>query len=825
MAAVATKLGCQHTCADVAVGDARLVADPADEESPASIQFETNTLSVDGKPDVRHWVLAESHWAASFSPPPFSEFARWALRILPLTTRNHFSTKLRRTLQRLLASREKPFKALLLGTVGLLLQVGFLFAGLALASVVQLLVLVLLLLAAVPIDWLRSFLLRVQQAVATSLGDSYVLLENAVRGACIVSQVQRDLRWLASRCERVVVVAHSQGAAVAHQALKKQPLPEVKRLITFGSGLSKLQDLRLTELSGGGGLIDAWLMLLCELVLIVLGPGVLKAALSSNPAAVVSQTVVSVFLMALFLFLFALVFSFRRKESPIERNAAQFILSGAPEPPAWSDYFASADPVPNGSLFDTKPEFIEQSQEVFNLDSPLRDHTAYWENVEGFVGPVAVETLAVGGVCAAFWPGDDRRLEQIVARRRWRVQWLRAVRWTVFASFLLLIGLLWRRPDMPQCDGLPGLASMGKPIYAGLARLAAKMPSLAEGIVGDVARLVVPLKQPATLGLLAMAGAAWLWMKFCLLLWRRWGRRELNRLHERKEFDFGGVPFVCFCLCALLPPAVAAVTCAGVEATVVTHLGRVFAEPKRILWPIFVSTCMGTICWQVALHYAIQLTHSRLGRYLTGFEKGRRFASAFLDVSPELLTAKELPKDWDLNWYSPARSWAYVIVAPLLLVAFSLLEHPTGQIEFTEQFVRVPVLVGLLAELNQRFFSPWFTGRLTDWSLREPPPSAPAPEVTGGLSLAALAFLIGALALLLAISRIVTGAPMFIVVFTAVIFSVVSLQNNKEDRSANLRPSEDAASQGRLATRLDIAGLSLAVIAGVVAAWHHWSAK
>src|SRR5262249_35822468 len=110
---------------------------------------------------------------------------------------------------------------------------------------------------------LRRILLRVQQALAGTLGDCFILVASPIQRAAIISHVQRDIDWLISQdCKNIAVVAHSQGAAVAFEALstgvlkrfcqvrgvESDPSARESRktlLITFGSGIAKLSELDL----------------------------------------------------------------------------------------------------------------------------------------------------------------------------------------------------------------------------------------------------------------------------------------------------------------------------------------------------------------------------------------------------------------------------------------------------------------------------------------------------------------------------------------------------------------------------------------------------
>jgi len=118
-------------------------------------------------------------------------------------------------------------------SVGITLATPLLLAALA----------VLIPTALLPIPQLRELLLTLQLKIASTLGDSYMLVSRPIEAASIVGQVRRDLEWLAKHCNVVAVVAHSQGGAVAHKALQRGAPSNLGLLFTFGSGLKKLEQL------------------------------------------------------------------------------------------------------------------------------------------------------------------------------------------------------------------------------------------------------------------------------------------------------------------------------------------------------------------------------------------------------------------------------------------------------------------------------------------------------------------------------------------------------------------------------------------------------
>ena len=82
--------------------------------------------------------------------------------------------------------------------------------------------------------WLRR---QAQRFASAGVGDLYIVLTSPIQRAALSSAVQRDIDWLRDQgCERIAVVAHSQGGYVAYQALT-EPWPRtVSLFITFGSG-------------------------------------------------------------------------------------------------------------------------------------------------------------------------------------------------------------------------------------------------------------------------------------------------------------------------------------------------------------------------------------------------------------------------------------------------------------------------------------------------------------------------------------------------------------------------------------------------------------
>ncbi len=222
------------------------------------------------------WLFAESWWAADFEAPPIASLGWWMLTRGAAVVVSHlalgvllmlppaFLIRVGRDLEGLgAAMRSKPdvpytpgmivrgwlWLALLHFPVGPMLFVLVLVP----TVVLQLLTLVLVTLALIPIHRLQSLIQGVLLVLRSVLGDGFQFTMNSAVRTSILTHVHRDLEWLAARCNRVIVLAHSQGAAVAYQALVDlrdladaypEARPRVEKLITYGLGLAKLEQMR-----------------------------------------------------------------------------------------------------------------------------------------------------------------------------------------------------------------------------------------------------------------------------------------------------------------------------------------------------------------------------------------------------------------------------------------------------------------------------------------------------------------------------------------------------------------------------------------------------
>jgi hypothetical protein len=179
---------------------------------------------------ISTWLLAECHWAKSFPPPSAFDVTRWSIPVVPWAVASHFARRIELAKPRIL-----PYV--------IQLAEAFLFA-LPLIVVIELTMFALAILSLIPIEKLQSFARSGEQFIALVLGDSYVYIASPARLAAVGNRFHHDLEWLTKRCQQVIVVGHSQGAAIVVQGLLMTDTPKLKLVVTLGAGIYKLWELQ-----------------------------------------------------------------------------------------------------------------------------------------------------------------------------------------------------------------------------------------------------------------------------------------------------------------------------------------------------------------------------------------------------------------------------------------------------------------------------------------------------------------------------------------------------------------------------------------------------
>lgn len=541
-------------------------------------------------------LMAEAWWADTVLAPTYRDLVRWSLVIVPWTIASHFLTRLRSSERR--------------HVIWLIWDLVTMLAALMAMPLVLLAVMAVLLLGVIPVPQIRAVAGALQRALAETIGDSLVLLNNDVQRAAIVARVRGNIRWLAERCENTIVVAHSQGAAIAYEALRTSGVDGVT-LVTFGSGLAKLLEaewlfktsrrkLWAPWLFSAGGVLVAiglWaslpaLVRLGQPLLVAVGIcvalslilRVFESKLSKSGVVALSLLAASPIGVIVWKWL---------DESPwaLLLLAAQYaIVIGAqlaiserpptPLPPpnvsTWLDVHASQDPVSNVGLFESPGSsdvysWIRQihtqrkskplknraarvaSVKVWNRRSSVSDHTSYWASDDDFTAKIAWLIGHVAGFWAEAIPSDDTaRLRHAARRRRWRTGWLAAARTVALAAPLLIVGAQGLTTDLNALEPVAGrpLAWAQSVSTARAAELIAIMTpeSMKPWIANPPSSFAT---SPAVVGLASLAVMLLLVVAGLLLIvwrWSVWDRTEIARVFEKKDLCVLEPQFIVFLL-------------------------------------------------------------------------------------------------------------------------------------------------------------------------------------------------------------------------------------------------------------------------------------
>lgn len=396
---------------------------------PAGGQLTFRSFRLDGIVREHRLQLAEAHWASVFPVPRYGEFFRWATVHLPLILQAHLGWGLYQAR----AGESPKWRA----RVSRSIEVAGWYALSILLPVFPVAVLALLAitgpLAFAPFDPARKAARRINGIAANVLGDIYVLLERPSRAAAIRERVRASYVWLADRCDSVIVVAHSQGAAVALDFLVEERPSKAHVLVTLGSGARKLAHLRFNRQGSEsyGKVGSAWLAVIVPgLVGLVVYDLVHNALPSWLSLALVGVS--------------TLVFLVTRwhhgSQDRLQESKEWRRLLSSMELP-WYDFSARNDPVSNGEHVvakkgNTRPHSLK-TNEVQNRGSLLSDHTTYWENTSQFV-PRVVEIIAdrIGLPFKRLTPHDSATLSHAWFSHGFRVSCLRLGRTFVWLALL-----------------------------------------------------------------------------------------------------------------------------------------------------------------------------------------------------------------------------------------------------------------------------------------------------------------------------------------------------------------------------------------------------
>lgn len=469
---------------DLVVRRASLLTQEESRPAELEVAFERAGESAPDS-DPPRWLIRESHWAEAFRQATFFETATWLITVGPWLITSQLLGVRRR------ASAAGPLAGggilswLARGVTSAVLT---LVAATATAAVMPL-ILLLGLLSALPIPVLQDAARAAQRNLAGSFGDLSLLVRSPTRFAAMWSQVERDVREVDAQCDAVIVIAHSQGAAVSWQAMRRlHSAPDrphrlhLPLLVTYGQALRKLRLLYTADNQAGvlariAVLAGSLLSTAGLVALFVLGWVTWTHIVDEVPIDARLWFGLAAVLAVVFLLQHGLGWIIGRWDDTAEMNLRREIAEVSARNSAfrWVDYWASADPAPNGPLIrePAPPEACDvgdvvHSYKVRNLGSTLIDHTVYWSNATEFIPAI------VAGLSDLAPSLGDRvpSWTEVAARARLQnglVHLLVAARVAFLAASVLVLAALYPswaaigEPAVTAFQRLPGPPEMGSP--------------------------------------------------------------------------------------------------------------------------------------------------------------------------------------------------------------------------------------------------------------------------------------------------------------------------------------------------------------------------
>ena len=227
--------------------------------TPANVTMKV--LFPEPETNDQQWLIAEGWWAGAFQPPKFSELWSWSFSSVPATSAMHANAIIGSALSRyrLAEGSSRVFEAVRIVVLVSLLSVLVLLSP-AILAVMTLLLIAGLIAQALPFTGLQAVVKKAQLIAVGTIGDSQRLIESPTQAGAIKAPVVDGLAWLrAQGCRRVVILAHSQGAAVSYKALVDlsdglhgSTFDPIDSFITIGSGLPKVHALEhITRANAG----------------------------------------------------------------------------------------------------------------------------------------------------------------------------------------------------------------------------------------------------------------------------------------------------------------------------------------------------------------------------------------------------------------------------------------------------------------------------------------------------------------------------------------------------------------------------------------------
>jgi len=373
-------------------------------------------------PAKQEWQLAESWWATTFRQATLFELVTWAFSAGPWLIASQ-----RAGLENRFRSAVGPNPGTLRRVLNALAALFLTLVAAIVASAVTPVFLALLVFSLIPIPAVTGLVQAIAKNLTGSFGDLLILVRSPVRFAAMAEQVRTDIAAMSRTCDRVIVLAHSQGSAVSWHAIRRTAEQDADKraridlFLSFGQAFRKLKSLYLVQTGPGRRKLTFFGLATLTTVLLLIagynGAGVLAEVITSkfNPAEVLyhAQIPLSWFggaLLGVLIVQELLVRMANQNDAAGEAEIKDEIERVQKAMPGfqWLDLWASADPAPNGPLLTEVPKGVE-SYKIRNVGSTLLDHAIYWSNRTVFVSAVA---FAAASLAPASPMGTRERIPQ-----------------------------------------------------------------------------------------------------------------------------------------------------------------------------------------------------------------------------------------------------------------------------------------------------------------------------------------------------------------------------------------------------------------------------
>jgi hypothetical protein len=482
------------------------------------------------------WLFAEAWWAPQVLPSALGSFTAWLLVCSPWLALFHIRQwRLCRA-----DSRWRGCQAMLFRVLWVLWS-----------PVLSLGLIAIYLLSLVTIGRLRAMVAGLLRQLSGIVGDAYVKICHPVQRHAMEDATLQAMQWLRPKCKRMAVVAHSQGAAVAHGTLQRPEAPSIDLFATVGSGMVKLSALRYLQEQ------DAF-----DRVAALLGPPFLLAGIVvglrewqlgffelNGLRAALAPLTFGLTALALFRSLRRTVLeAFDSVRNPPARVAFARTRVGR-----WFDIVGSHDPVPQGNVtmyFDalmkaeketeTEKENGEGKQQLMEgkvvdvLRSVVGDHTHYWRATASVLPELVGELGRCSGGGVVQVEKKDFRL--VSATRRFE-RHLTVLTVTVGLDLVAIALPLILAQDRLNLIVQGVRASLtGSPASpTGPLAVVDQFLVSGEGLLLWTSALVRPMSSDTAKAVInwiaagaALGAAYWCWHLVWFAMWRRWSASRIK---------------------------------------------------------------------------------------------------------------------------------------------------------------------------------------------------------------------------------------------------------------------------------------------------------